>query len=121
MPDEHAPQGVSKDPYRETSCNSPAESTEEHTIISSPAKSSAQNETQKPIHNEQNIRPGEKWLILIGFLTFAMSIALAIIYYLQLTEMKGATIAATKALELSRKEFESSEAAVSQSNILFVI
>jgi uncharacterized membrane protein len=74
--------------------------------VTPPQKPTADSDKNDDIELEKDIREGERWLIRIGIASVVINLIIACIYYGQLTQMRLATEASTRAVQLASDSLE---------------
>ena len=107
MPDKDVGQEVGGEPQGQPSMQSPAELSGNQRPPSYGTNVSTSADEERPKYLRK-IAAGETWLIGIGVCTLILNGVLGVIYYGQLVQMRAATNASTKAVEIASETLQTS-------------
>jgi hypothetical protein len=100
MPNENSSEGASADSKDQPPSERPASPlTPQKDELRKHSDSSSHDENKKAVQLEKDIRSGERWLIGISAAGVILNLAIALIYYGQLKEMRKSTRASAKAAD----------------------
>ncbi len=109
MPDENGGPTPSENANQNAPPPPPSLPTIEERLAALEAESRTNREKEKPNSLWSEVKAGEWWLIRIGAATLLVNIVIAYIYYGQLSQMRIATEASTKATGFASDSLEQSE------------